>query len=97
MSGFFASMTIFPMCCVSARPMCCHVRPASADLKTPVPEKAGPLCRGWTSPVPTQTTLGLEGATAMSPTANADSCSKTGSHVMPLFVVFQTLPAPGPT
>ena len=33
----------------------------------------------------------------MSPMAKADSCSKTGSHVIPLFVVFQTLPAPGPT
>ena len=97
MSGFFGSMTILPMWCVSARPIGRHVRPASADLKTPVPAKAGPLCLGWTSPVPTQTTSGLEGATAMSPIANADSCSKTGSHVMPLLVVFQTLPPPGPT
>lgn len=66
-------MTIFAMCCESWSPMFVQVAPALVDLKIPVPLNAYPANRGWTSPVPTQTMLGFEGATAMSPTANADS------------------------
>ncbi len=71
-----------------------HVSPASVDLKTPVP--AYELRAISTSPVPTQTMLGSEGATAISPMVKVDSFSKMGVQVVPLFTDFQTLPAPAP-
>ncbi len=74
-----------------------QVIPASVDLKTPVPEYEYPLCRGWVSPVPTQTISGFEAETATSPMEKADSFSKIGVQVMPLFSVFQRFPEPTPT
>src|SRR5689334_16341744 len=55
------------------------------------------LCRLLGSPLPTQTTEGSDGAMAMSPTVETPSLSKTGSQVVPLFVVFQTPPEAVPT
>ena len=42
------------------------------------------------SPVPTQTTSGLDGATAMSPMLVDAMCSNTACHVLPWSSVFQT-------
>src|SRR4051812_44480562 len=35
--AFFGSIAILPMCCVSSRPRCVQVRPASFDRYTPLP------------------------------------------------------------
>ncbi len=67
-----------------------HVRPASVDLYTPSP--AYELRDVKASPVPTQTMLLFDGAMVTSPTASFACPSKTGSNVVPLFVVFQTPP-----
>src|SRR5688572_32634348 len=64
MSGFCGLMAIAEMRSVSLRPMCCHVLPPSVDLYTPSPNET--LLRTFDSPVPTQTTSGLPGASAMS-------------------------------
>src|SRR5262252_2716543 len=55
------------------------------------------LCRLLGSPLPTHTTEGSEGAIAMSPMVETPSLSKTGSQLVPLFVVFQTPPEAVPT
>src|SRR5262249_8564142 len=49
------------------------------------------------SPVPIQTMEGSDGAIAMSPMVETPSLSKTGSQLVPLFVVFQTPPEAVPT
>jgi hypothetical protein len=63
------------------------VRPPSVERYTPLPH--GELCRFCGSPVPTQTTLGLEGAMVTSPIDEVSWSSNTGSNVIPLFTVFQ--------
>src|SRR6266404_106559 len=78
------------MCRVASSPIFFHVFPASSDLYVPSPHDE--LCRLLGSPVPTHTTDGSEGAIAMSPMVETASLSKTGSHVVPLFVVFHTPP-----
>src|ERR1700740_864418 len=80
---------------VAARPMRCQVLPPSNDFYTPSPQDE--LCRLFGSPLPTQTTDGSDGAIAISPIVETPSLSKTGSHVLPLFVVFQTPPEATPT
>src|SRR5580704_5606105 len=55
------------------------------------------LCRLLGSPLPTQTMEGSEGAMAISPIVDTASLSKTGSHVVPLLVLFQTPPEATPT
>jgi len=56
------------------------------------------LCRLFASPVPTQTMPGSLGAIAMSPMdVDVPSRSKTGDHVVPLFVVRKTPPPAVPT
>jgi hypothetical protein len=60
-------MTMRGIVYVPASPMCCHVFPASTDLKTPAP--ACELRKILASPVPIQTMSGLEGARVTSPMA----------------------------
>src|SRR5580692_10650047 len=84
-----------PMCSVARSPMFCHVFPASSDLEIPSPHEE--LCRLFGSPVPTHTTAGSDGAIAISPIVDTPSLSNTGSHVVPLFVVFHTPPDAVPT
>src|SRR5882672_3935091 len=83
------------MCRVPSSPMFCQVFPPSTDLYAPSPHDE--LCRLFGSPVPTHTTDGSDGAIAMSPIVDTASLSKTGVHVVPLLVVFQTPPAATPT
>src|SRR5918994_4362979 len=74
----------------SRRPMCCQVLPPSVDLYTPSPNET--LLRVFDSPVPTQITSGLLGASAMSPIEMVPCRSKIGFQVTPPFVVFQRPP-----
>src|SRR5579863_9189937 len=62
-----------------------------------MPSPQEELCRLLGSPVPTHTTAGSDGAIAMSPIVDTPSLSNTGSHVVPLFVVFHTPPDAVPT
>src|SRR5260221_2409392 len=78
-----------------ASPMFCQVFPPSSDLYAPPPHDE--LWRLFGSPVPTHTTEGSDGAIAMSPIVDTASLSKTGVHVVPLFVVFHTPPEATPT
>src|SRR5258708_2704406 len=84
-----------PMCRVTCSPIFFAVFPPSSDLYAPSPEEE--LCRLFGSPVPTHTTDGSDGAIAMSPIVDTLSLSNTGSHVVPLFVVFHTPPEAMPT
>src|SRR5487761_1824615 len=63
--GSCGSTTIVLVVRVSRKPAYFHVLPASTDLKTPSPVIMSLRMSG--SPVPTYSTLGLEGATAMAP------------------------------
>src|SRR5205085_7480331 len=93
-SGFFGSTATFPMCCVSSRPRCVHVLPASVDLYMPLPKPTE--SRSVDSPLPTYTTSGFDGATASAP-IDATGCeSKIGIHVRPALIVFQTPPFTDP-
>src|SRR5713226_9024375 len=83
------------MCRVASNPIFFQVFPPSSDLYAPSPQEE--LCRLLGSPVPTHTTDGSDGAIAMSPIVETLSLSKIGSHVVPLFVVFQTPPDAVPT
>src|SRR5438105_15850813 len=65
------------------------------DLYAPSPQDE--LCRLFGSPLPTQTIEGSDGAMAISPIVETPSLSKTGSQVVPLFVVFHTPPEAVPT
>src|SRR5260370_4539070 len=80
---------------VASNPIFFQVFPPSSDLYAPSPQEE--LCRLLGSPVPTHTTDESDGAIAMSPIVDTLSLSNTGSHVVPLFVVFQTPPAAVPT
>src|SRR6185503_6548084 len=86
-------MTIFPMCCDVGSIAFDHVLPASADLYTPLPHDE--LRMLFASPVPTQRTSGLDGATAIAPTEPVRTESNTGVHDTPALVVRQT-PAVAP-
>src|SRR5580704_1516776 len=83
------------MCRVASSPIFFHVLPPSNDLYAPSPHEE--LCRLFGSPVPTHTTVGTDGATAISPMVETLSLSKIGSQVVPLFVVFHTPPEAVPT
>src|SRR5260370_33292710 len=83
------------MCCVAPSPIFCHVFPASSDLYAPSPHDE--LCRLFGSHVRTHATDGSDGAIAMPPIVDTPSLSNTGSHVVPLFVVFHTPPDATPT
>src|SRR5713226_6418186 len=72
-----------------------HVFPPSLDLYAPFPHDE--LCRLFGSPVPTHTIDGSDGAIAMSPMVETPALSNTGSHVVPLLVVFHTPPEATPT
>src|SRR6202040_2677494 len=80
---------------VNSSPILFQVLPPSSDLYAPSPQEE--LCRLFGSPVPTHTTDGSDGAIAMSPIVDTLSLSNTGSHVVPLFVVFHTPPEAVPT
>src|SRR5882762_3744430 len=80
---------------VASSPIFFQVFPPSSDLYAPSPQEE--LCRLFGSPVPTHTTEGSDGAIAMSPIVDTLSLSNIGSHVVPLFVVFQTPPDAVPT
>src|SRR5260370_39227657 len=83
------------MCRVDSRPIFFKVFPPSSDLYAPSPQEE--LCRVFGSPVPTHTTDGSDGAIAMSTIVDTVSLSNSGSHVVPLFVVFHTPPEAVPT
>src|SRR5229473_4745512 len=83
------------MCRVASSPIFFHVFPPSSDLYAPSPHDE--LCLLFGSPVPTHTMDGSEGAIAMSPIVDTPSLSNTGSHVVPLLVVFHTPPDAAPT
>jgi hypothetical protein len=69
--------------------------PASVERYMPFPGDTLP--RGGDSPVPTYTTLGSDGATAMAPIEPAMRVeSVVGSHVMPPSLVFHTPPPVAP-
>ena len=72
---------------VSFRPMNAHVSPPSVDLKMPPPGEIE--FRESSSPVPTQTMSGLDGAIARSPIEITRSSVQSCRNVVPLFVVFQ--------
>src|SRR5216683_2957371 len=83
------------MCRVACNPIFFQVFPPSSDLYTPSPHDE--LCRLFGSPVPTHRIDGSEGAIAMSPIVDTLCLSNTGSHVVPLFVVFHSPPDAAPT
>src|SRR5216684_341728 len=83
------------MCRVASSLILFQVFPPSSDLYAPSPQEE--LCRLFGSPVPTHTAEGSDGAIAMSPIVDTPSLSNTGSHVVPLFVVFHTPPDATPT
>src|SRR5262245_49015715 len=83
-------MTMRPMWCESFNPIFVQVFPPSVDLYTPLPQDE--LWRLFCSPVPTHTMSGLEGAMVTSPIELCASLSKSGSHVVPLFMVFHNPP-----
>src|SRR6266849_9585405 len=84
-----------PIWCVASSPIFFQVFAPSSDLYVPSPQDE--LCRLLGSPVPTHTTEESDGAIAMSPIVDTLSLSNTDSHVVPLFVVFQTPPDAVPT
>src|SRR6266851_1298608 len=84
-----------PMWCVSSSPTFVQVLPLSVDLKAPSPHEE--LCRLLASPEPTHTMDGSDGARVMSPIVGTLSLSKSGSQVVPAFVVFHTPPEAMPT
>ena len=53
------------ICPTSPRPMNRQLLPASGDMNTPRPSTTS--FRGFPSPVPTHTTFGFDGASAMAP------------------------------
>src|SRR5690348_2411809 len=79
----------------SFSPLNCQVLPASGEKYTPRPIRTS--LRGLASPVPTQTSFGLDGASATAPIDAASPCLNTLSHLMPLSVVFHTPPPAVPT
>ena len=89
-------------CCpiwrVAARPIECHVLPASVDLKRPIPYECWLRISG--SPVPTYTMFGSDGATAMAPMEPigmpVEGSSAMGNQVRPAFSVFHTPPPTEP-
>jgi hypothetical protein len=69
--------------------------PASVDLYTPSPvTSASRIVHA--SPVPTQTTDGADGETAIAPIACTGCASKTGTYVNPLSLDFHTPPEAAP-
>src|SRR5260370_16188077 len=83
-------MRMRPTWCDSFRPTCAQVLPPSVDLYTPSPQET--LLRALASPVPTQTTSGLDGATATAPSDTVASWSNTGVQLVPLLTVFHRPP-----
>src|SRR6185437_15088369 len=84
------STTIEAICWPSRKPRCCQVLPASVDLYMPSPvDRSG---RIRPSPEPTYMTLGLDLATARSPTELLSSPLNSGSQVRPKFSDFHTPP-----
>src|SRR5260370_42394957 len=83
------------MCRVPSSPILFQVFPPSSDLYAPSPQEE--LWRLFGSPLPTHTTDGSDGAIARSPIVDTPSLSNTGSHVVPLLVVFHTPPEAVPT
>src|SRR6185437_4919241 len=92
--GSLGLMTIFAIDRVSARPMCCHLRPPFVDLCTPLPQSVER--DEFFSPVPTQMMLLSDGATAMSPIDPLPSESEIGCQVIPAFEVSHTPPPAEP-
>src|SRR5438034_10891110 len=95
MSGFVGWMTIRPMARESPRPMFVHFLPPSVDLYTPSPHHCER--RLFRSPVPAQTTLVSDGATARSPIVWTPRPSEIACQVMPPFEVLQLPPPAAPT
>jgi hypothetical protein len=64
--------------------------PPSSDLYTPSPHET--LRQFQVSPAPSQTTAGLEGATATDPSDAVPPLLKIGSQVTPRLMLFQAPP-----
>lgn len=79
---------------VLSRPIRTQVFPASVDLKIPQPSET--LLRIEDSPVPAQTTLGSEGATASDPIDETGMLSKIGAQWRPPSVVLKIPPEAAP-
>src|SRR3990172_841005 len=95
MSGLEGCTIILPIRPVPSSPMCFQVSPPSVDFQTPFPMEM--FERMNVSPVPAQTILGSEGATAREPMAETGSLSNTGFQVSPASSVFQMPPEAAPT
>ena len=83
-----------PIARESARPILVQFRPPSVDLYTPSPQYWER--RLFFSPVPTQTMLESDGATARSPTVSLPRPLETDCQVTPSLLVFQTPPPADP-
>src|SRR5260370_7076687 len=83
------------ICRASRSPIACHVLPASGDMKTPRPSTTS--LRGLPSPVPTHTTFGLDGASAIAPIEAVGWSAKTAVQAFPPSLVFHPPPPPPPT
>src|SRR5207237_7175619 len=86
-SGFLGSTTTRAMVRLSFNPTFCHVSPPSVDRYTPSPQSDE--FRSLASPVPTQTTSELDGATAIAPIESIGCLSKIGWNVTPLSFVLK--------
>src|SRR3954466_1331876 len=95
MLGSFGFTTMRPIAPAFSRPVRCHVRPPSVDLKIPHPGEI--VLRESSSPVPAHTCIVSDGAIANSPIDTHFSLSKTGRNVVPALVVFQMPPAAAAT
>src|SRR5687767_837615 len=88
-------MRILEIASDAPKPTCVHFFPASVDLYTPSPGRM--LRRMHDSPMPMNTTSGLDSDTATAPTDELLICpSVTGAHVLPASIVFQSPPPTAP-
>src|SRR3954465_6713548 len=95
MSALLGSTRTAPICPTSGRPTNVHVLPASVDFHTPRPIET--LLRMSSEPVPTYTTLGFDGATAIAPMEPTGILpSEIGHQLAPASVVFHTPPEATP-
>src|SRR6185312_1100439 len=92
--GSAGSMAMREMRPVFSRPARVHVLPASVDLNMPHPTDT--WLRRYGSPVPTYTTFGSDGATAIDPMDCTGWLSKIAFQCAPPSVVFQRPPLAAP-
>src|SRR5262245_49780391 len=93
--GSLGWTTIRAIAFAPIRPTRLKVAPESSERYTPSPHDE--LLRSLASPLPTQTTLASEGATAIAPMAATASFSKIAENEAPALVDFTMPPVPSPT